>query len=114
MTVKHCSQCQQRFGCGAGTGNCWCMSFPPIMSPTFEQDCFCPSCLDDAINERIEMLVNEQGMEHFQRLADPYRDQSKLIKNVDYKIEDGLHVFSKWYLIKQGKCCNNGCNNCPY
>jgi len=53
-------------------------------------------------------------MEHFQRLADPYRDQSKLIKNVDYKIEDGLHVFSKWYLIKQGKCCNNGCNNCPY
>ena len=114
MTVKHCSQCQQQFGCGAGTGNCWCMSFPPIMSPTFEQDCFCQSCLDDAINERIEMLVNEQGMEHFQRLADPYRDQSKLIKNVDYKIEDGLHVFSKWYLIKQGQCCNNGCNNCPY
>ena len=75
---------------------------------------FLPDCLDDAINERIEMLVNEQGMEHFQRLADPYRDQSKLIKNVDYKIEDGLHVFSKWYLIKQGKCCNNGCSNCPY
>ena len=114
MTAKHCSQCQQQFGCGAGTGNCWCMSFPPIMAPTIEQDCFCPSCLGEAINNRIESLVEANGMESFQKLAEPYRNQVKLIKNVDFTIEDGLHVFSKWYLIKQEKCCNNSCYNCPY
>ncbi len=53
-------------------------------------------------------------MESFQKLADPYRAQAKLVKNVDFTIEDELYVFSKWYLIKQGKCCKNGCKNCPY
>ena len=68
----------------------------------------------NVIKNRIESLVEDNGMESFQRLAEPYRNQSKLIKNVDFTIEDGLHVFSKWYLIKQKKCCNNGCSNCPY
>ena len=114
MTAKHCSECNQSFGCGAGTGGCWCMSFPAVMSPTLGQDCFCPSCLGDAINNRIEALIDENGMESFQKLAEPYRDQPKLIKSVDFTIEDELYVFSKWYLIKQGKCCKNGCKNCPY
>ena len=114
MTAKNCSKCNQSFGCGAGTGNCWCMSFPAIMSPTLDQDCFCPSCLGDAINNKIEALIDENGMESFQKLAEPYRAQPKLIKNVDFTIEDELYVFSKWYLIKQGSCCKNGCKNCPY
>jgi hypothetical protein len=53
-------------------------------------------------------------MKQFQKLAEPYRDKSKLIENVDYIIDEGLYVFSKWYLIKQEECCNNGCKNCPY
>ena len=114
MTAKHCSACNQSFGCGAGTGSCWCMSFPAIMSPAPEQDCFCPSCLGDSINNRIEALIDENGMESFQKLAEPYRAQTKLIKNVDFTIEDEMYVFSKWYLIKQGRCCKNGCKNCPY
>tara|TARA_B110000858_G_C17511616_1_gene340694 strand:+ start:196 stop:540 length:345 start_codon:yes stop_codon:yes gene_type:complete len=114
MTAKHCSECHQAFSCGAGTGNCWCMSFPPIMSPTLEHDCFCPSCLGSAINNKIDALVEESGMESFQKLAEPYRSQPKLIKSVDFTIEDDLYVFSKWYLIKQGDCCRNGCKNCPY
>ena len=114
MSIKHCSECNQSFDCQSGTGNCWCMSFPPIMSPTIEQDCLCPSCLGGAINNKIDALVKEVGMESFQKLADPYRAQAKLVKNVDFTIEDELYVFSKWYLIKQGKCCKNGCKNCPY
>jgi protein associated with RNAse G/E len=90
------------------------MSFPPIMSPTLEQDCFSPSCLGSAINNKIDALVEESGMESFQKLAEPYRSQPKLIKSVDFTIEDDLYVFSKWYLIKQGECCRNGCKNCPY
>ena len=65
-------------------------------------------------NNRIEALIDENGMESFQKLAEPYRAQPKLIKNVDFTIEDELYVFSKWYLIKQGSCCKNGCKNCPY
>jgi len=84
------------------------------MSPSAEQDCFCPSCLGEAINQRIDSVVKEKGMENFQKFVEPYRTQTRLIKNVDFTIEDGLHVFSKWYLIKQKKCCNNGCSNCPY
>jgi hypothetical protein len=53
-------------------------------------------------------------MEEFQKFVEPHRAQTKLVKNVDYTINDGLYVFSKWYLIKQGDCCNNGCKNCPY
>ena len=84
------------------------------MSPTLEQDCFCPSCLGSAINNKIDALVEESGMESFQKLAEPYRSQPKLIKNVDFTIVDDLYVFSKWYLIKQVECCRNGCKNCPY
>ena len=53
-------------------------------------------------------------MENFQKFVEPYRAQTKLVKNVDYTIDDELYVFSKWYLVKQGECCNNGCKNCPY
>ena len=85
-----------------------------MMSVTLDHYCFCPSCVCCAINNKIDALVEESGMESFQELAEPYRSQSKLIKNVDFTIEDDLYVFSKWYLIKQGECCRNGCKNCPY
>ncbi|WP_245553367.1 DUF5522 domain-containing protein [Echinicola vietnamensis] len=40
---------------------------------------------------------------------------SSLIEGIDYTINDqGLFVFSGWYLLRQGKCCGNGCQNCPY
>ena len=53
-------------------------------------------------------------MEGFQKFVEQYRSQTKLIKNVDYTVDNELYVFSKWYLVKQGECCNNGCKNCPY
>jgi hypothetical protein len=38
-----------------------------------------------------------------------------LREQVDYTInKDGLLQFTKWYLIKRGYCCGNGCYNCPY
>jgi len=32
----------------------------------------------------------------------------------DYYFEDGLMVFTSYYLKKRGYCCKNGCRNCPY
>jgi hypothetical protein len=40
---------------------------------------------------------------------------TKLIENIHYIInEDGRVVFTALFLIQQGKCCGNGCKNCPY
>jgi hypothetical protein len=40
---------------------------------------------------------------------------SKLVEGIHYIInEDGRVVFTALYLIQQGKCCGNGCSNCPY
>jgi len=40
---------------------------------------------------------------------------SKLVEDIHYIInEDGRVVFTALYLIQQGKCCGNGCTNCPY
>ena len=38
----------------------------------------------------------------------------KLIENIHYIVEEGRVVFTALYLIQQGKCCGNGCRNCPY
>jgi hypothetical protein len=38
----------------------------------------------------------------------------KLIKEVDYTLEDGKVVFSREYLLRRGYCCNKRCKNCPW
>lgn len=38
----------------------------------------------------------------------------KLLADIDYTIENGLYVFSKWYHLKRGYCCGNGCKNCAF
>jgi len=38
----------------------------------------------------------------------------KLEKEDFYLNEDGKMVFTKEYHLKRGKCCGNGCVNCPY
>jgi hypothetical protein len=32
----------------------------------------------------------------------------------DYTEEDGLVVFTAYYLLERGKCCRFGCRNCPW
>ncbi|MBI1223867.1 MAG: hypothetical protein GC192_01405 [Bacteroidetes bacterium] len=38
----------------------------------------------------------------------------KLVEGIDFTIENGLYVFTAYYLKKRGYCCENGCRNCPY
>jgi hypothetical protein len=37
-----------------------------------------------------------------------------LIEGVDYYFENGLMVFTEYYLRERGYCCTNGCRHCPY
>jgi hypothetical protein len=35
------------------------------------------------------------------------------VEGRDYTMEDGLLVFTRYYLLQRA-CCGNGCRNCPY
>jgi hypothetical protein len=39
---------------------------------------------------------------------------SLLKEGVDYYVEKGLFVFTSFYLLKRGYCCESGCRHCPY
>lgn len=38
----------------------------------------------------------------------------KLLKGVDFYIENGYYVFTEHYLRARGYCCGSGCRHCPY
>jgi hypothetical protein len=39
----------------------------------------------------------------------------KLIEGEDFYLsKEGYRIFTASYLLKRGKCCNNGCKHCPY
>jgi hypothetical protein len=40
--------------------------------------------------------------------------QEALVEGVDYTMENGFMVFTAFYLLKRGYCCESGCRNCPY
>jgi hypothetical protein len=49
---KDCPACGAEFVCGAGAGDggeCWCSRLPPLGKLTQGGDCFCPTCLREAI-----------------------------------------------------------------
>jgi hypothetical protein len=33
---------------------------------------------------------------------------------LDYYLENGLMVFTSYFLKKRGYCCERGCRHCPY
>ena len=80
----------------------------------FSRDCRCPDCLAKAIARRIEARLAALNHAEALRLASEQPPAARLIEHIDYLIEDGQYVFSKWFLLKQGTCCGNGCRNCPY
>ena len=48
-----CERCGAAFGCGAGTGACWCVAEPfrlplPKVGESKFKDCLCPACLREA------------------------------------------------------------------
>ena len=38
----------------------------------------------------------------------------RLIKDIDYTIENGQRIWTREYLLRKGKCCRHGCRNCPW
>jgi hypothetical protein len=118
MKTKNCSVCGTAFSCGRVSENqaCWCSSLPPIMPFDDGRDCRCPSCLKAVIQERIESCVQTITPENaVGSIASHYLTNGPLLDGIDYRMNpQGLMVLTKWYLLKRGRCCENGCANCPY
>ena len=118
MTTKICSSCGESFGCGSDTPeqSCWCNDLPPIMPMDPSVDCRCPECLKIVIQEKVAEYVQTITPENaLDNIAKNFDTSSKAVEGIDYYInEDGNFVFTKWYHLKRGYCCGNGCKHCPY
>ncbi len=109
-TTKICPKCNTEFQCSK---KCWCYDYPPIL-PITNAGCSCQNCLHNEVQEKIEEYLTDltpSKIKSIQKLGVP----SKFIEGIDYNLnEKGHWVFTSWFLLRQGKCCNNNCKNCPY
>ncbi len=112
IKTKVCSKCQKTFSCHSG--GCWCGDFPAIMPMEEHTGCLCRDCLKEAVKKRIDdylMNLSPATMDAIRKLGEP----AQLVEDIDYYInEQGKFVFTKWYHLRKGFCCGNGCFHCPY
>lgn len=114
---KKCSDCNTSFSCGDTlNSSCWCKEYPPIFEVSAKQDCLCPNCLHTQSLIKIDEYVSKiktSGIKH--NLAKKFSNLSgSLIPQLDFYIENNNWVFTEWYHLKRGYCCNNNCRHCPY
>jgi hypothetical protein len=114
--TQHCPVCDAEFICRSeqGATPCWCNTYPAVIPVETSPACRCPKCLailvSETINSRIDACTHQQALQ----LASEFRDDKPLVENIDYTIEAGNLVFSRWFHLKRGTCCGNGCRHCPY
>ena len=113
---KLCPECGNEFSCGVSnhTSPCWCRGFPAIVSVGQSSKCLCPDCLTKLIVSRIELALRSKTLDSQVEMAAQFYRPNELIEYIDYTIEQGNYVFSRWYHLKRGSCCGNGCRHCPY
>ncbi len=114
---KQCPACQQLFSCEVIKGaSCWCMNLPKLndIRNIKNTACLCPNCLAEQTAKHIKALYKTESFSSLLKLAQLNNDNKTLIEHIDYTIENTYTVFTHWYHLKRGTCCNNGCKNCPY
>jgi len=91
------------------------MTYPAIFScEATSGDCLCPRCLTAQTKLHIDQTIDNRAV-HLSAPAEAIACQGQtLIEGLDYTIENGLWVLSRWYLLKRGECCGNACRNCPF
>jgi len=113
--IKRCSNCNNTFICTSNSdGLCWCNAYPIIIPLDLQQDCQCSECLGKKIGLKLDDFIKSKPLHVAIEEAGKYKIGDELIKHIDFTIEKGNYVFSKWYLLKRGFCCGNDCRNCPY
>lgn len=115
MTILNCSQCKASLSCQADNINqCWCNELPAIL-PLNEAAtaCLCRNCTITKINAFLAKLY-QQPLEQQLCFAKSFSESKNLIEEIDYTVENNNMVFSRWFFLKRGYCCSNGCRHCPY
>ena len=111
--TKKCTNCESDFTCTADT-HCWCLHYPAIKWASPKANCYCSDCLLEAMAKEINDYtpsIDEITKQAIAALGVPQTTQ----EGIDYIInKKGLFVWTRWYLLRRGKCCSNGCKNCPY
>lgn len=111
--MKHeevrCPRCGSPFECKAGdVANCQCSSVK-ISPETHEYlagthyGCLCKKCL-----EELNRAVKARGTYRFPAGSE------LLVEGLHYYKENGFFVFTEFYHILRGYCCDNGCRHCAY
>lgn len=119
MTANRCSACGAAFACGhaLGESRCWCAELPRILPLEAESSCLCPACLKAQVRQRIAAFVRTVTPANAAAAATRarrYVTDEDPVEGIDFEIERGLLVFTAWYLLKRGTCCEAGCRQCPY
>jgi hypothetical protein len=60
------------------------------------------------------MSSREKNEEDSVQATSDERDVGPLVEGVDYYLENGMLVFTSYFLKRRGYCCENGCRHCPY
>ena len=114
MTNLTCSHCGASLTCRADDINaCWCNELPAILPINNATSCLCRECTIKQINIFLSKLY-EQPLAEQIAFAKPFYQHGNLIENLDYTLENNYMVFSRWFFLKRGKCCTNGCTHCPF
>lgn len=115
MASVECSECGQQLSCQKSE-ECWCNSYPKLLTPDKAKTCLCADCLEKALATTIQNKgpLSEEQMMEVAAMGEP----KQLTEGLHYNMEEvngtKLLVMSKWYLLRRGYCCENGCRNCPY
>jgi hypothetical protein len=115
MTQTNCSQCNTVLNCNVNNITaCWCNQLPAILPlDATATSCLCQTCTLNKINHYLEALYTQPIKSQIE-FAKAFRGNDNLIEELDYTMQNGYMVFSKWFFLKRGTCCKNGCKNCPY
>jgi len=115
MATKSCPVCASEFRCGAKEGDqsCWCESIP-VKPGRMLGGCQCPACTESRLNRWIDDAMRIKGLKGVTKIAGRYEHKVGPVEHLDFRIEGGDFVLSRWFHLKRGSCCKKGCRNCPY
>ena len=106
---KYCPRCHVKFTCKVGDiANCQCTtvttehSTAKFLASTF-YGCLCKNCI-----AKIDQSI--QVSKHYK-----FPTQKEMfIEGLHYYIENNNWVFTEFYHMLRGYCCQNGCRHCVY
>ena len=114
---KVCPGCKATFICqSAGASTCWCLALPAILPAGEGDKCLCPHCLAAEIQAQFN-AAPEKAVSYFTKSATKKTTNTAADykEGLDYYInEQGNWVFTAFYHLKKGYCCQNECKHCPY